>query len=98
MIRKVLRRLGRSSINPPVLSAPPWRRKARTCGSWFSNPAKRSERPPSQESKPPELPRIVRLIALARECQALIDRGEIRSRAESELDEHDCRGEDAARG
>jgi hypothetical protein len=47
-----------------------------------SNPAKRPKRPPPQESKPPELPRIVRLLALAREWQAQIDRSEIRTRAE----------------
>ena len=47
-----------------------------------SNPAKRPELPPPQEPKPPESPRIVRLLALAREWQALIDRGEVRTRAE----------------
>lgn len=47
-----------------------------------SNPAKRPERPPPPEPKPPELPRIVRLLARAREWQAQIDRGEIRTRAE----------------
>jgi hypothetical protein len=47
-----------------------------------SNPAKRPERPPLPEPKPPELPRIVGLLALARKWQAQIDRGEIRTRAE----------------
>ena len=48
-----------------------------------SNPAKRPERPPLPEPKPPELPRIVRLLALARKWRAQIDRGEIRTRAGS---------------
>jgi len=43
-----------------------------------SNPAKRPE-PPAP--KPPELPNIVRLIALARKWQPLIERGEFRSGA-----------------
>jgi len=47
-----------------------------------SNPAKRPERPPPLEPKPPELPRIVGLLALARKWQAQVDRGEIRTRAE----------------
>ena len=47
-----------------------------------SNPAKRPARPPPEEPKPPEWPRIVRLLALAREWQAQIDRGEIRTRAD----------------
>ena len=43
------------------------------------NPAKPPEPPPP---KPPELPRIVRLLNLAREWQAKLDRGELRTRAE----------------
>lgn len=44
-----------------------------------SNPAKRPEPPPP---KPAEVPRIVRLLALARGWQAMLDRGEVRTRAE----------------
>jgi hypothetical protein len=47
-----------------------------------SNPAKRAERPPPPEEKPPEFPSIVGLLALARRWQAQIDRGETRTRAE----------------
>jgi hypothetical protein len=58
-----------------------------------SNPAKRPERPPLPEPKPPDLPRIVRLLALARTWQAQIDRGEIRTRAELAVRSglHPCR-------
>ncbi len=41
------------------------------------NPAKRPEPPPPQ---PPELPRIVRVLELARRWQAILDRGEARTR------------------
>ena len=47
-----------------------------------SNPAKKPERAPPKPSKPPEVPLIVRLLALAREWQAMIDRGELRTRAD----------------
>jgi hypothetical protein len=47
-----------------------------------SNPAKKPERAPPKPLKPPEIPLIVRLLALAREWQRLIDRGELRTQAE----------------
>jgi hypothetical protein len=47
-----------------------------------SNPAKKPERAPPKPRKPPEVPLIVRFLALAREWQGLIDRGELRTRAE----------------
>jgi hypothetical protein len=47
-----------------------------------SNPARKPERAPPKPPKPPEVPLIVRLLALAREWQALIDRSEVRTRAE----------------
>ena len=47
-----------------------------------SNPAKKPERAAPQPPKPPEVPLIVRLLALAREWQGLIDRGELRTQAE----------------
>jgi hypothetical protein len=55
------------------------------------NPAKPSERPRPAETKPPELPLIVRLLAVAREWQARIESREIKNQAEiarrSELSE-----------
>ena len=47
-----------------------------------SNPAKKPERQQQEPPKPPEVPLIVRLLALAREWQGLIDRGELRTQAE----------------
>jgi len=51
-------------------------------GGLVVDPAKRPARPPPQDPKSPESLRIVRLIAFASEWQFLVDRGQVRTRAE----------------
>ena len=46
------------------------------------NPAKRRQRTPAPAPKPPELPRIAKLVALARKWQAQLDQREIKTQAE----------------